>query len=31
MTLTQKEAMVALLRRKIITCGNVDYVLDPGG
>lgn len=31
MTLTQKEAMVALLHRKIITCGNVDYVLDPGG
>lgn len=31
MTLTQREAMVALLRRKTITCGNVDYVLDPGG
>lgn len=31
MTLTQMEAMRALLQNKIITCGNVDYVLDPGG
>lgn len=31
MTLTQREAMVALLQGKVITCGSADYVLDPGG
>ena len=31
MTLTQREAMVALLQGKVITCGCADYVLDPGG
>ena len=31
MTLTQREAMVALLRGKIITSGCVDYALNPGG
>lgn len=31
MTMTQKEAMVALLRGKTITCGNFDYALNPEG
>lgn len=31
MTLTQMEAMLALLRGKTITCGGVDYVLNPRG
>lgn len=31
MTLTQMEAMRALLQNKIITCGDVDYAVNPGG
>ena len=31
MTLTQMEAMRALLQNKIITCGDVDYALNSGG
>lgn len=31
MTLTQREAMRALLQNKIITCKDFDYALNPGG
>ena len=31
MTLTQMEAMRALLQNKIVTCGDIDYALNPGG